>query len=83
MYCMYMCVYVCMYVYVYMYVYCTFTLNFLIARKKWLKTFTNLLHRSFRKIRITNRPIKTQKVHQLMKTKTMVLEKIAETRLIP
>ena len=37
--------------------------------KKWLKNFNNILHRSFKKIRVTNRKMKNDDVHFFIKSK--------------
>ena len=44
--------------------------------KKWLKAFRNILHRSFKKVRITNKKLEQEEVHRLMRAKTQVLEKL-------
>ena len=51
------------------------------SSKKWMKTFKNILHRSFSKIRITNKQIENKEVHLLMKVKTEFVEKINEIML--
>jgi hypothetical protein len=48
--------------------------------KKWLKIFRNILHRSFKKVRITNKQFKKDNIHNLMKSKTQLLEKINDMR---
>ena len=48
------------------------------SSKKWLQNLNNILHRSFKKIRITNRKMKTDDVHMLMKAKTQIKNKIDE-----
>ena len=48
--------------------------------KKWLKIFRNILHRSFKKVRITNKQLKKDNIHNLMKSKTQLLEKINDMR---
>ena len=48
--------------------------------KKWLKAFRNILHRSFKKVRITNKKLEQEEVHRLMRAKTQVLEKIEEMK---
>jgi hypothetical protein len=46
--------------------------------KKWLKAFKNILHRSFKKIRVSNKQIKNEAVHNLMNAKNKLLNKIKE-----
>ena len=46
--------------------------------KKWLKTLKNILQRSFKKIRVSNKQIKNEEVHNLMNAKTKLLNKIKE-----
>ena len=48
------------------------------SSKKWLKTFQNILHRSFKKVRITGKKIQNEEVHILMRAKTLILIKINE-----
>ena len=48
------------------------------SSKKWLKTFNNVLHRSFKKVRITNRKQKNENVHNLMRAKSQIGNKINE-----
>ena len=46
--------------------------------KKWLKTFKNVLQRSFKKIRINNKQFRTEEVHNVMQAKTLLQEKICQ-----
>ena len=48
------------------------------SSKKWLKSFNNVLHRSFKKIRIKDKRLKTDKVHEFMKLKTQIISKIED-----
>ena len=48
------------------------------SSKKWLKTLNNCIHRSFKKIRITNRKLKHDEVHDLMLAKSQIQIKIDE-----
>ena len=49
------------------------------SSKKWLKAFNNILHRSFKKIRITGgRKNENEEVNNLMRAKSMITEKISE-----
>ena len=52
-----------------------------VCGKKWLKAFKNILHRSFKKIRINNKQFKNEEVYSLMKAKTQILDKIHEIML--
>ena len=46
--------------------------------KRWLKAFNNILHRSFKKVRIGQKPLKKDEVHTLLTTKMQILKKISE-----
>ena len=46
--------------------------------KKWMKEFNNILHRSFKKIRVNQRGLKNEHVHRLMRAKTLISQKISE-----
>ena len=46
--------------------------------KRWIKEFNNILHRSFKKIRVNKRGVKNEHVHQLMRAKTLISQKISE-----
>jgi hypothetical protein len=46
--------------------------------KKLIKEFNNILQRSFKKIRINMRGIKSEQVHNLMRAKTLISQKICE-----
>ena len=48
------------------------------SSKKWIKNFKNILHRSFKKVRIRNKKIHNEEVHNLMRAKTLINIKIAE-----
>jgi ribosomal protein L29 len=44
--------------------------------KKWLKIFNNILHRSFKKIRVTNRKMKNDDVHLLLRAKSQIVRQL-------
>ena len=46
--------------------------------KKWIKEFNNILQRSFKKIRINKRGLTNETVHNLMRAKTLISQKICE-----
>ena len=46
--------------------------------KNWLKTFKNVLQRSFKKIRVNNKQFRTEEVHNIMQAKTLLQEKICQ-----
>ena len=48
------------------------------SAKKWMKVFNNCLHRSFKKIRINNKKLKHDEVHDLMMAKTQIQKKIED-----
>ena len=49
-----------------------------VAAKKWFKEFNNILHRSFKKVRITGRNDKRSDVNELMMEKNKIVKKLEE-----
>ena len=59
---------------------CFTSSNFEAASKKWFKELNNIIHRSFKKVRISGKSNKNKDIHKMLKEKDDILKKHDELR---